>query len=102
MESAVSCSRVSGKLTFRINGVFDYKVVMDLKKLATKQARTKAKEYVVDLKEVTYINSSAFGALIFIKEAFGASNEDISIVNPSPEVRKMLEVVNFHQLFKIV
>jgi anti-anti-sigma factor len=100
MTSKVTCKRESDTLTFRITGNFNYAIVLGVKKLVEQQK--KADKYVIDLAGVTHINSSAFGALIYIKETYGAGDNDISIINSSPEVVKMLKGVNFHQLFQIV
>jgi HptB-dependent secretion and biofilm anti anti-sigma factor len=99
-SGTVSVERVGNRLTFCIEGTFDYEVVGNLKKLCEKQK--KAAEYVIDLKGVAYINSSAFGAMLYIKEVYEAGNDDISLINASPTVMKMLKMINFDQLFRVV
>jgi anti-anti-sigma factor len=95
----VSCERVKEKLIFHVNGSFNHAVGVDLKNLAKSQK--KAKEYVIDLEGVSYINSSAFGVLLTIRETFGITNNEISLINVSDEVKQMLSVVNFDRLFKV-
>ncbi|MBF0447210.1 MAG: STAS domain-containing protein [Magnetococcales bacterium] len=98
----VSCERKNGQLIFYISGSFDYKSGVQLKNLANKELELgREKEYVIDLKNVRYINSSVFGAMIILKEIFGATSESFSLINASPEVLKMLKTVHFHTLFNI-
>jgi HptB-dependent secretion and biofilm anti anti-sigma factor len=101
-QENVRCERLlgGGKLVFHIIGRFDYASGVELKTLAKSQR--KAKEYVIDLKEVSYINSSAFGVMLAIREIFEIENSDIFLINASPDIRKMLSIVNFDQLFTVV
>ncbi|MBF0454124.1 MAG: STAS domain-containing protein [Magnetococcales bacterium] len=99
-SGTVDCERKEGKLTIRLQGSFDYGVVVKLKRLL--ETQSKASEYVIDLQEATYINSSAFGAMVYIKEKFSASNDEISIINASPSIMKLLKSVHFDQLFRVV
>lgn len=101
-KGCVHCERGGGgSVTFRIEGAFDYAVVVELKRMAAEQ-ETAPDACVIDLKQTTYINSSAFGGLLFLKQTFGLPDEAIRIVNASPPVRKMLEAVHFDQLFNVL
>jgi HptB-dependent secretion and biofilm anti anti-sigma factor len=99
-SGAVTCERQDDKLTFRIIGSFNYAIGSELKKLANRQS--KASEYIIDLRAVTYINSSAFGVMLILREMFGADEDNLSLVNASPEIKKMLNVVKFETIFKVV
>jgi anti-anti-sigma factor len=99
MTNLVTCDRKEETLTFKILGEFDYTTGVKLKKLAQRQS--KADEYIIDLKMVKYINSSAFGAMIVLKEIFQADDNSISLINASPEIMQMLKAVHFDKLFRV-
>jgi anti-anti-sigma factor len=60
------------------------------------------KKFMIDLAGTEYIDSSALGMLLLLREEAGANEANIEIVNARPEIRKILETANFQRLFKIV
>lgn len=57
--------------------------------------------YTVDLKDTTYLDSSALGMLLLLRDHAGGDNSLIRLVNCNPDVRKILAISNFEQLFNI-
>ena len=53
---------------------------------------------VVDLKDTTYLDSSALGMMLLLKEKV----PNVQIVGATAQVRKVLEIANFHSLFEVV
>jgi anti-anti-sigma factor len=58
-------------------------------------------EVVVDLKDATYLDSSALGMLLLLRDHAGGEKSDIRVVNSSSDVRKILAISNFDKLFDI-
>jgi anti-anti-sigma factor len=58
-------------------------------------------EYVIDLTDTEYLDSSALGMLLLLREHAGGESSSIEISQASPEVRKILDVANFGKLFKL-
>ena len=56
--------------------------------------------YLVDLSGTEYLDSSALGMLLLLREHAGGEASDIEITHASPEVRRLLDVANFGKLFK--
>ena len=56
---------------------------------------------MVDLKGATYLDSSALGMLLLLRDHAGGDHARISLVNCNPDVRKTLSISNFEQLFQI-
>ncbi|MBX2811353.1 MAG: STAS domain-containing protein [Myxococcales bacterium] len=52
---------------------------------------------VVDLGDTTYLDSSALGMLLLLRDG----GRDVRIVKCSDEVKKVLEIANFHRLFNV-
>ncbi len=58
-----------------------------------------ARSYLIDLGEVTHMDSSALGMLLLLREHAGAERADIRIVNAGSELRGTLRVAGFDKLF---
>jgi len=58
--------------------------------------------YIVDLKDATYLDSSALGMLLLLRDHAGGETAHVRIVNCNPDVRKILTISNFEQLFNIL
>ncbi|MGH8376937.1 MAG: STAS domain-containing protein, partial [Pseudomonas sp.] len=56
---------------------------------------------VVDLKDATYLDSSALGMLLLLRDHAGGDDSDVRVVNSSTDVRKILAISNFDKLFDI-
>ncbi len=55
----------------------------------------------MDLQETTYLDSSALGMLLLLRDHAGGDKANIEIRNCSPDVKKILSISNFEQLFEI-
>ncbi|MDD2100925.1 STAS domain-containing protein [Pseudomonas sp. YuFO20] len=86
------------KLTISIKGRFDFAKHQEFRKSYEQQILSKV---VVDLKEATYLDSSALGMLLLLRDHAGGDDSDIRVVNSSSDVRKILAISNFDKLFDI-
>ena len=59
------------------------------------------RRYLIDLKGTEYMDSAALGMLLVLRDQAGGDHADIRIVNCSPDVRKILTIARFDQLFQI-
>ena len=62
---------------------------------------TEPKEFTVDMRDATYLDSSALGMLLLLRDHAGGDAAEVRIVNCNPDVRKILTISNFEQLFEI-
>ena len=58
-----------------------------------------ARSYVIDLGEVSSMDSSALGMLMLLREHAGAERAEIRIVNADASLRGTLRVAGFDKLF---
>lgn len=58
-------------------------------------------EYVVDLRRTQFMDSSALGMLLLLREHAGGESARIAIENAGAEIRSILDVANFDKLFVI-
>lgn len=97
----VSSGSHGGKeLTISVKGRFDFTVQQDFRK-AYEDVDEDMNDYVVDLREATYLDSSALGMLLLLREHAGGETGHVRLVNCNPDVKKILEISNFGQLFPI-
>jgi anti-anti-sigma factor len=57
-------------------------------------------EYRIDMRDVSYLDSSALGMLLLLKD-HAEDDVKISIIHCSDEVKKIFEISNFKRLFEI-
>ncbi|MEW6164854.1 MAG: STAS domain-containing protein [Pseudomonadota bacterium] len=58
-------------------------------------------EIEVDFNDVHYIDSSALGGLLLLRERAERAARSITITKCQPEVMKILAMANFHRIFTI-
>ena len=56
---------------------------------------------MVDLKEATYVDSSALGMLLLLRDHAGGDSSEIRVINSNPDVLKIFNISNFDKLFDI-
>ncbi|PZP26202.1 MULTISPECIES: STAS domain-containing protein [Pseudomonas] len=88
------------ELTILIQGRFDFGAHQEFRD-AYERISASPKRYVIDLKGATYLDSSALGMLLLLRDHAGGESAAISLINCSPDVRKILTISNFEQLFRI-
>ena len=93
-------SEDGSKLTIAIKGRFDFAKHQAFRD-AYEKLHTKPQSVVVDLKEATYLDSSALGMLLMLRDYAGGDESDIRVINCSLDVSKTLDISNFNQLFDI-
>lgn len=86
-------------LTIKIRGRFDYSCHKSFKDAFT--TLKMAKSYEVDLSEVTYLDSSALGMLLLLRDHVGGEKATISLAKANDAVVDILTIANFHRLFDI-
>jgi len=90
----------SETLTISISGRFDFGIHQDFRN-ATEQASSGVSVIVVDMGRVDYLDSSALGMLLVLRDKVGESKSAIRIKSAKPDVRKILEIANFDKLFTL-
>jgi len=91
----------SGKeLTVKIDGRFDFSAHQEFRD-AYEGIPADVNSYVVDLGDTSYLDSSALGMLLLLRDHAGGDNANIKIIKCNEDVRKILTISNFEQLFTI-
>lgn len=87
-------------LTVEIEGRCDFDMYQEFRQAADK-ITTSTIGINFDFEKANYLDSSALGMLLMLKEKINGGKQNTSIINANPTVKKILDVSNFGQLFKI-
>lgn len=96
-------TRLSGdgqEATISISGRFDFSQHQDFRNAFAKTPDA-IDSFTVDLRGTEYVDSSALGMLLVLRDKVGDQKEKVKIVNANPGVRKILEIANFDKLFSL-
>lgn len=88
------------RLVIRVKGRFDYSCHKVFKEAFT--SSEVASSYEVDLAEVIYLDSSALGMLLLLRDYADGNKTEICLTNVNKVVVDILKIANFHRLFDIV
>lgn len=86
-------------LTIQIDGRFDFSLHKDFRD-AYRQLNG-SHHYVIDLSQTEYMDSSALGMLLLLREHAGGDDSNIKITGCRTEIQKILKISNFEKLFEI-
>lgn len=102
MASTVSHHISDNKASLTIRGRFDFSIHRDFRFSYEQILDTSGvRELDIDLSNVDYVDSSALGMLLLLREKTMAHNIQMKLNNPQSAVRQVLEVANFGRLFTI-
>jgi len=101
MAITSSVSANGNLLTIAVEGRFDFSSHQAFRGAYEKLQKVPAL-FRVDLRQATYLDSSALGMLLLLRDYAGGDKASIEIVNCSADVKKILTISNFEQLFTIV
>ncbi len=88
-------------VTIRIEGRFDFNLHKEFRDAYSGGEAAQARDFVIDFRDTDYMDSSALGMLLLLREHAGGDPDRVRLVNVNPELRKILEISNFHHLFKM-
>lgn len=89
------------QVTLRLQGRFDFNTHRDFRAAADAALQESSNQLHVDLEGVDYLDSSALGMLLMLRDKASAANKKVSLVNCHGSVRQVLDIANFSKLFPI-
>ena len=88
-----------GTVTIKVNGRFDFAVQNEFRDCYHNIDNSENTKFVIDMGGTNYMDSSALGMLLMMREYLGGNSADISISNTSADIKNILTVANFQSLF---
>lgn len=87
-------------LTIVVQGRFDFSALQSFRN-SYEKVDPKPSKFIIDLKESDYLDSSALGMLLALKDYAGGDSANISITNCNPDVKKILVITKLDELFSV-
>ncbi len=100
MPITTSISADQATLTVHVDGRFDFKQHAEFRR-AYEAASPRPLRFVVDLSKAEYIDSSALGMLLLLKQHAGGESSAVALANVQPPIAKVLNFANFTKLFMV-
>lgn len=90
------------RATLTLTGRFDFTLHKDFRDTYEQAlTNTAVKEVEINLRDVDYLDSSALGMLLLLKDRAAQAGASVALSNCRETVRQILEIANFHKLFTI-
>jgi anti-anti-sigma factor len=90
----------NAQLSIIIDGKFDFSLHKNFRDAYVDFEGTQV-AVILDLSKTTYMDSSALGMILLLKEHAEENSNKIIIQNPNETVNKILEIAQFHRLLTI-
>ena len=100
MPISAKLSDADNELVINVAGRFDFSAHQAFRS-AYEDLDSPPQKYAVDMNEATYLDSSALGMLLLLRDHAGGDKASIRIINCNDDVRKILVISNFGRLFAI-
>jgi len=92
----------AGHAALSLTGRFDFNVHREFKEAYMALLNDGATHSIeVNLAGVDYLDSSALGMLLMLRERAQAANKQISLSQPNKTVSQILDIANFKKIFTI-
>jgi len=86
-------------VTISISGRFDFNAHHDFRNIYRNEKSDSA--YIIDMSGTEYIDSSALGMLLLLREHAGNETANITIKGCNDDIKKIFAISNFEKLFTI-
>ncbi len=99
MSITTNTSSDGKSVTINISGSFDYSSHAEFRE--SYRNSPASTQFEINMSGANYMDSSALGMLLLLREHAGGDNSRITITNCDGEIKKILEISNFDKLFNI-
>ncbi len=90
------------RAVIRLEGRFDFNAHREFREAVEKAMQPDGvKEIQVDLSKVAYLDSSALGMLLMLRDKAQGKSRSVHLTNCKGSVKQVLEIANFGKLFSI-
>lgn len=90
------------KAVLKLNGRFDFNTHRDFRAAYEPLlGDAEIKAVSVDFSSVDYLDSSALGMLLMLRDKMGGANKEVALNGVRGNVKQVLDIANFGKLFQI-
>jgi anti-anti-sigma factor len=90
-----------GRAVIRLDGRFDFNSHRDFREAVDSALASPASVITVDLKGVEYLDSSALGMLLMLRDRAKSAAREVKLTGCRNAVKQILDIANFGKLFSI-
>lgn len=97
-----SIQNEAGKAIVKLSGRFDFNTHREFRgAYEPLVADASVRSVVADFSGVDYLDSSALGMLLMLRDKLGGANKDVALTGVRGNVKQVLDIANFGKLFQI-
>jgi HptB-dependent secretion and biofilm anti anti-sigma factor len=94
-------SNREGKTTIALQGRFDFNSHREFRDAVDRAVKEAATEILVDLSGVDYLDSSALGMLLVLRDKAKGAGKNVVLASARGAVRQVIDIANFGKLFTL-
>lgn len=97
-----SVNKDGAKAVVGLTGRFDFNTHRDFRDACDPLISDNGvREIVIDFAGVDYLDSSALGMLLMLRDKASGSGKDVALTGVRGSVKQVLDIANFSKLFKV-
>lgn len=97
-----SMSKEGSKAIIKLTGRFDFNTHREFRAAYEPLVGdTAVRSVTVDFAGVEYLDSSALGMLLMLRDKMGGASKEVSLTGVRGNVKQVLDIANFGKLFQI-
>lgn len=100
MPISVQNTGSGANIIVKISGQFDFSLHQEFRE-SYRHVDTKGAAFKIDLSNATYMDSSALGMILLLKEHADKLSGSVTLSKPNESVSKILKIANFNEFLKI-
>ncbi len=101
MAVTTQSSNDGSTITISIDGRFDFTLYKDFRDAYEAGLNKGSSSFIINLAQTEYMDSSALGMLLVLKDRTDSDNSSVTIKNCNKEIKNILTISNFDKLFSI-
>lgn len=90
-----------GRVVIRLLGRFDFNAHREFRDAIEEALNKDGREVSIDLSGVDYLDSSALGMLLMLRDKAKSANKTVILTGSQGAVKQVLDIANFNKLFAI-
>ena len=91
-----------GKTVLVLQGRFDFNAHREFREAVEQSVKEAPRQVMVDLGGVDYIDSSALGMLLMLRDKAKGAGKEVQLGNARGSVKQVIDIANFGKLFPLV
>lgn len=102
MSLSYSLRQEGGALVVALSGSFTFSEHSAFRKVVEEVTAAQPKRVTVDLEKLTRVDSAGLSMLVLLRDRVGRTGGTVQLRRPPAQVARILDVVDFSQLFEIL